>query len=108
MSSNSAKPAMKKVIKPLNPNEFVSDNVKFSNVKNNTEIGTKWVDTTYSKTAGHDDKMLVVARGCVVKTFKKMDNKDKNGKEYTDKDGKLRKDKYQIFMGLKDEKFIRS
>jgi hypothetical protein len=99
---------MKKVIKPLNPSEFVSDYVKFSNVKNNTEIGTKWVDTTYSKTAGHDDKMLVlvVARGCVVKTFKKMDNKDKNGKEYTDKDGKTRKDKFQIFMGLKDEKFI--
>jgi len=106
MSSNSAKPAMKKVIKPLNPSEFITDYVKFSNVKNNTEIGTKWVDTTYSKTAGSDDKMLVVARGCVVKTFKKMDNKDKNGKEYIDKDGKPRKDKFQIFMGLKDEKFI--
>jgi len=106
MSSNTAKSAQKKVIKPLNPSEFVPENVRISNVKNNTEIGTKWVDTTYARTAGADDKMLIVARGCVVKTFKKADNKDKNGKEFTDKDGKPRKDKFQIFMGLKDNKFI--
>ena len=106
MSSNTAKSAQKKVIKPLNPSDFDPENVRLSNVKNNTEIGTKWVDTTYARTAGSDEKMLIVARGCVVKTFKKMDNKDKNGKEFTDKDGKARKDKFQIFMGLKDDKFI--
>lgn len=106
MPSNSVKASVKKVIKPLNPTEFVSENMKFSNVKNNTEIGTKWVDTTYSKTAGNEERMLVVARGCVVKIFKKMENKDKNGKEFVNKDGSARKDKYQIFMGLKDEKFI--
>jgi hypothetical protein len=106
MSSNSTKASTKKVVKPLNPNEFSTEHVKFSNVKNNTEIGTKWVDTTYSKTAGNDEKMLIVARGCVVKTFKKAENKDKNGKEFTDKDGKPRKDKFQIFMGLKDDKFV--
>jgi len=106
MSSNSAKASVKKVIKPLNPTEFSPENMKFSNVKNNTEIGTKWVDTNYAKNAGNEDRMLVVARGCVVKTFKKMDNKDKNGKEFVNKDGSSRKDKYQIFMGLKDENFI--
>ncbi len=106
MSANTAKSAQKKVIKPLNASEFDPENVRISNVKNNTEIGTKWVDTTYARAPGSEDKMLIVARGCVVKTFKKMDNKDKNGKEYTDKDGKPRKDKFQIFMGLKDDKFI--
>ena len=106
MSLNSAKVSVKKVIKPLNPTEFVSENMKFSNVKNNTEIGTKWVDTNYAKTVGNEDRMLVVARGCIVKTFKKMENRDKNGKEFVNKDGSARKDKYQIFMGLKDEKFI--
>jgi hypothetical protein len=106
MSSNFAKTSAKKVIKPLNPTDFVNDNMKFSNVKNNTEIGTKWVDTTYAKTAGNEDRMLVVARGCIIKTFKKMENKDKNGKEFINKDGTSRKDKYQIFMGLKDDKFI--
>jgi len=106
MPSNSAKVSVKRVIKPLNPTEFVSENMKFSNVKNNTEIGTKWVDTTYAKNAGNEERMLVVARGCVVKTFKKMENKDNNGKEFVNKDGSMRKDKYQIFMGLKDEKFI--
>ena len=106
MSSNSAKASIKKVIKPLNPTDFSPENMKFSNVKNNTEIGTKWVDTNYAKNVGNEDRMLVVARGCVVKTFKKMENKDKNGKEFVNKDGSSRKDKYQIFMGLKDENFI--
>lgn len=106
MSAKTATSAQKKVIKPLNPTDFSNENVLFGSVKNNTEIGTKWVDITYPNSPMTDNKVLVVARGCVVKTFKKADNKDKNGKEFTDKDGKPRKDKYQIFMGLKDEKFI--
>lgn len=105
MSSNSVKQSAKKVIKPLNANEFNVDNVKFSNVKNNTEIGTKWVDTTYSKGMGGEDKILVVARGCVIKTFKKVDApKGKDGKEIID--AKPRKDKYQSFMSIKDDKFV--
>jgi hypothetical protein len=96
-----------KVIKPLNATEFEPNNVEYSTVKNNTEIATKWVDTTYSRGDSNQDsdkKFLMVARGCIIKSFKKVENKDKDGKELPKKEGK--KDKYQIFMGLKDEKFI--
>jgi len=95
----------KKIIKPLNANEFVKENVRFSNVKNNTELGLKWVDTSYARDgAGSDDKLLVVARGCVIKTFGKIENKGKDSAPA--KDGKQRKDKFSIFMSLKDEEFI--
>jgi len=95
----------KKIIKPLNPTEFIPDNVRFSNVKNNTELGLKWVDTNYSRDgAGGDEKLLVVARGCIVKTFGKIENKGKEAS--SSKDGKQRKDKFSIFMSLKDEEFI--
>jgi hypothetical protein len=96
----SANTANKKIIKPLTPTEFEADSVKYSNVKINSEIKTKWVDTSYSR-GSNEEKFLVVARGCVVKTFKKMD-KPKDAKD----DGKPRKDKFQIFMGLHDEAFI--
>ncbi len=95
----------KKIIKPLNPNEFIKENVRFSNVKNNTELGLKWVDTSYARDgAGADDKLLVVARGCVIKTFGKVENKGKDAAPA--KDGKPRKDKFSIFMSLKDNEFI--
>lgn len=95
----------KKIIKPLNANEFVKENVHFSNVKNNTELGLKWVDTSYARDGtGSDDKLLIVARGCVIKTFGKVENKGKDSS--TAKDGKQRKDKFSIFMSLKDEEFI--
>lgn len=106
MASKVSKSGLKKIIKPLSPVDFNADNVQYSAVKINSEIATKWVDISYSREAGHDEKMLVVARNCVIKTFKKADNKDKNGKEFTTKDGKPRKDKYQIFMGLTDTNFI--
>ena len=98
MSANTAN--KKIIIKPLMPTEFEADSVKYSAVKINTEIKTKWVDTSYSR-GGNDEKFLVVARGCVVKTFKKME-KPKDAKD----DGKVRKDKFQIFMGLRAEAFI--
>jgi hypothetical protein len=88
-------------IKPLNPTEFDENNVSFSNVITNTEIGIKYCKVTYDKSTSNDKKLLVVVRGCTVKTFKKLDNKDKDGKII-----KGKKDKYQIFMGLKDENFI--
>jgi len=95
----------KKIIKPLNPIEFVKENVRFSNVKNNTELGLKWVDTNYERDGvGADDKLLVVARGCVIKTFGKVENKGKEAAPA--KDGKPRKDKFSIFMSLKDNEFI--
>ena len=100
----SAKVAVKsapsaKVIKPLNPTEFDSGKIVFGNVITNTEIGNKYCKISYGTAS--DNKLLVVARGCIVKTFKKLENKDKDGKII-----KGKKDKYQIFMGLKDEKFI--
>ena len=106
MSANSAKlSTKKKIIKPLSPAEFNNELVKFSNVKNNTEIGTKWVDTTYVRPGtSSDEKLLVVARGCVIKTFGKIENKGNDGKEIVS--DKPRKDKYSIFMSVKDEDFI--
>ena len=104
----SAKVAVKsapsaKVIKPLNPTEFDSGKVVFGNVITNTEIGNKYCKISYGNANANvsDNKFLVVARGCIVKTFKKLENKDKDGKII-----KGKKDKYQIFMSLKDEKFI--
>jgi len=95
----------KKIIKPLNPNDFVKENVRFSNVKNNTELGLKWVDTSYNREGSVvDDKLLIVARGCIIKTFGKIENKGKDA--VPAKDGKPRKDKFSIFMSLKDNEFI--
>ena len=88
-------------IKPLMPSDFNNNNVSFSNVITNTEIGIKYCKITYDTSTSNDKKLLVVVRGCTVKTFKKLDNKDKDGKII-----KGKKDKYQIFMGLKDENFI--
>ena len=88
-------------IKPLIPSDFNESNVRFSNVITNTEIGIKYCKITYDTSTSNDKKLLVVVRGCTVKTFKKLDNKDKDGKII-----KGKKDKYQIFMGLKDENFI--
>lgn len=90
-----------KIIKPLNPTDLISSKVGFSNVITNTEIGNKYCKITYGNTANSDNKLLVVARGCIIKTFKKLENKDKDGKII-----KGKKDKYQVFMNLKDKNFI--
>lgn len=103
----SAEPSKKKIVKPLNPNEFVKENVRFSNVKNNTELGLKWVDINYARNSvGADDKLLIVARGCVIKSFGKSEMKTKGNEPAPAKDGKPRKDKFSIFMSIKDEEFI--
>ena len=103
MSAKVAVKSAPKVIKPLNPSEFDSEKLVFGNVITNTEIGNKYCKISYGNANSNvsDNKLLVVARGCIVKTFKKLENKDKDGKII-----KSKKDKYQIFMGLKDEKFI--
>ena len=57
--------------------------------------------TSYARDdASADEKLLIVARGCVIKTFKKMELQPGANA------GKTRRDKFQIFMGLKDEAFI--
>ena len=84
-------------IKPFNPNDVDPTKVSFSNVINIPDIGVKYCKMTYDDATSNDKKLLVVIRGCKIITFKKLEN---------DKDAKGKKDKYQIFMGVKDENFI--
>jgi hypothetical protein len=93
--------ATTKVIKPLNPSEFDTGKINFSNVITNTEIGNKYCKITYGNDNNSENKLLVAARGCIIKTFKKLETTDKEGKII-----KGKKDKYQIFMNLKDNNFI--
>ena len=84
-------------IKPFNPTDVEPSKVSFSNVITIPDIGIKYCKITYDSSTSNDKKLLVVVRGCTIKTFKKLEN---------DKDSKGKKDKYQIFMGVKDENFI--
>ena len=84
------------MIKPFNPTDVDPSKISFSNVITIPEIGYKYCKLTYDASTSNDKKLLVVVRGCTVKTFKKLEN---------DKDVKGKKDKYQIFMGVKDENF---
>ena len=101
MSAKVAVKSAPKVIKPLNPAEFNSEKLVFGNVITNTEIGNKYCKITYGNTNLNDNKCLVVAKGCIIKTFNKTENKDKDGKVI-----KSKKDRYKIFMVLKDDNFI--
>ena len=85
------------MIKPFNPTDVDPSKVSFSNVINIPDIGVKYCKMTYDDATSNDKKLLVVIRGCKIITFKKLEN---------DKDVKGKKDKYQIFMGVKDENFI--
>jgi len=85
------------MIKPFNPNDVDLSKVSFSNVFTIPEIAYKYCKLMYDASTSNDKKLLVVVRGCTVKTFKKLEN---------DKYVKGKKDKYQIFMGVKDENFI--
>lgn len=99
---SSTKKIASKVFKPINPSEFEATNVKFSPVKNNTEIRSKWVDTTYE--GCKDGKFYVTVRGCVIKSFKKKQPNPKfNDKPSGDKP---KKDKYNVWMGIKDTNFM--
>ena len=95
---------LKKIIKPIDSKNFKPDIIEFSNVIVNTELGNKWINTTIN-----NDKILLVARGCVVKTFKKLDNNDKDSKPNAKKDSSYaKKDKYQAFLGVTDADFIKA
>jgi hypothetical protein len=103
-NNNSKKTTLKKIIKPIDSKNFKPDNIEFSNVIVNTEIGNKWINTTIN-----DDKILLVSRGCIIKTFKKLDNNDKDSKTNIKKDtGYAKKDKYQAFLGVTDQDFIKA
>ena len=88
-------PPMK--IKPLTPNDVDPSKTSFSNIINIPDIGVKYCKITYDDATSNDKKLLVFMRGCKIITFKKLEN---------DKDAKGKKDKYQIFMAVKDENFI--
>jgi len=97
----------KLIIKPENPIDFKADNVIYDKVYHNTDIGAKWSNIYYSKIKSSDskDRLLIVARGCKVNSFKEvLPFGSKEGAVVPRKEGKPIK--YQIFLGLKDEKFI--
>ena len=73
------------MIKPFNPTDVDPSKISFSNVITIPEIGYKYCKLTYDASTSNDKKLLVVVRGCTVKTFKKLEN---------DKDIKGKKDKY--------------
>jgi hypothetical protein len=102
-NKNVKQSTLKKIIKPIDSKNFKPDNIEFSNVIVNTELGNKWINTTIN-----NDKILLVARGCIVKTFKKLDN-DKDSKTTIKKDSSYaKKDKYQAFLGVTDQDFIKA
>ena len=94
-TTNTTRP--KKIIKPLKPSEFNPSNVEYSNVIVNTDLGNKWINTTIA-----NENILIVARGCIIKTFKKLDTKD--NKKLDTKTS----DKFQVFMGITDKDFIKT
>ena len=101
--TNPKQTTVKKIIKPIDSKNFKPDNFEFSSVIVNTELGNKWINTTIN-----NDKILLVARGCIIKTFKKLEN-DKESKITIKKDSSyIKKDKYQAFLGITDQDFIKA
>lgn len=109
-SKQSTKSTNKATIKPLNPADFDPENVIYSSLNINHDMGTKWVNTTYEKSMDTGKQFTVVIKNCVINSYKKMENKGKDGKPTpTPKGGdKTRKDKYQLFVKIKDDSFIDS
>ena len=104
-SAAASKSPVNKAIKPLNPSDFDPESVTYSSVNVNNEIGTKWINTSYDKAEDKNKQFVVLAKNCVVISYKKMESKD--GKPApVGKDGKPRKEKYQLFMKVKDDAFI--
>ncbi len=96
-----------KAIKPLNPSEFDPESVSYSGLNINNEIGTKWINTTYEKSEDKLKQFIVTAKNCTVISYKKNEAKGKDGKPIPlPKSEKPRKDKYQLFVKIKDEAFI--
>ena len=80
------KQSNKKIIKPTDPKNVDLNNITFSPVIINSELGNKWVNTEYS-----GSKFLLVARKSKIISFKLEDN-----------------GKYKIYMGIYDEDFIKA
>lgn len=72
-------------IKPLSPIDVDTSKISFSKVINIPDIGFKYCKILYDG----DEKLIVVIRGCTIKTFTKLENKSGKGKS-----------KYQLFMSL--------
>jgi len=100
--TTSKQSSSKKIIKPIDSKNFKPESIEYSAVAVNTELGNKWINTTIA-----NDKILLVARGCVVKTFKKSDNNN-DTKSNLKKDSFVKKDKYQAFLGVTDDDFIKA
>ena len=57
-----------KIIKPLNPIDFDTSSVKFSDIKT-TKDGSKYIYTNYSDTNNTTKQSLVVIKGCKILSF---------------------------------------
>uniref|UniRef100_A0A6C0HM43 Uncharacterized protein n=1 Tax=viral metagenome TaxID=1070528 RepID=A0A6C0HM43_9ZZZZ len=93
----------KAMIPPLIPTDFSNDSVVYSSL-NVTDKGFKSITTTYD--AG---EFVVIAKNCTVISYKKKDNsasEEVDTKNKNKKDKYQPKDKYQLFMNIKDEAFI--
>ena len=116
MSSTKAAAASKtadnKPIKPMKPAEFEPESVIYSSININNDTGTKWINTSYEKSDDKNHQFIVIAKNCSIISYKKMESTGKDGKPAgksaytTSKTGKPLKDKYQLFMKIKDEAFI--
>ena len=92
------------IINPISAANFNTNNIEFGSLVINTELGTKKCNITYSNN-NPSGKLLVVAKGCVVKSFSEaLPYGSKEGDVIIKKEGKP--NKYKIFLGLKDENFI--
>jgi hypothetical protein len=109
MSTTTDKKSTAKVIKPLKPTEFNPESVVYSSLNVNNEAGSKWVNTTYDRPEDKNKQFLVVVKNCKIISYKKLEAKTKADKPAAavQKEGsKPRKDKYQLFVNLKDMQFI--
>ena len=109
MSSTTEKKSSTKVIKPLKPTEFDPENVIYSSLNVNNEAGTKWVNTSYDRPEDKTKQFLVVVKNCRIISYKKVEAKTKSDKpaNAVPKEGaKPRKEKFQLFVNLKDTTFI--
>lgn len=86
----------KKVIKPLTNEDLDVNKIVISSVKTNSEYNLRFVDLKY-KNADKEEKLLLVARGCCIKTTKILNNDNKNDPK---------KIRYQLFLSIKDTNFI--
>lgn len=101
--SSSSKSANNVVVKkPLSPSEFNPNDVIYGKIMKNVEFNTKSLTTLIRGKTSATDKILVVARGCIIKSFKELTTDEAHVQS-----NKPPVKKYQIFLSINDESFIK-